>query len=101
MGKKLYVGNLPWSVTDEELAGYFEKYGKVMSASVIIDRELKRSKGFGFVEMEDVKSADCAIAGADGADLGGRALKVSEAKERPQRDSRDSHPRDNRGYRDR
>jgi cold-inducible RNA-binding protein len=81
--KKLYVGNLPYSTTDSTLAELFAKFGEVISAMVIIDRATGRSKGFGFVEMEDA-AADTAMAEMDGQDLEGRPLKVSEA--RPRRD---------------
>ncbi len=79
--KKLYVGNLPWSVTDSELEGLFADIGEVMSARVITDRDTGRSRGFGFVEMDDA-GATKAISELNGKDLGGRALRVNEANER-------------------
>lgn len=81
---KIYVGNLPWSATDAELRNFFAEYGEVQSATVIMDRETGRSRGFGFVEMDD-DAARKAIAGADGKELDGRALRVNEARERPRR----------------
>lgn len=79
--KKLYVGNLPWRTDDDELREFFSTFGDVESATVITDRETGRSRGFGFVEMDD-EGAERAISEADGHELGGRPLKVSEAKER-------------------
>jgi cold-inducible RNA-binding protein len=82
MGKKLYVGNLSYSVTNESLSTMFSAHGQVDSAQVIMDRETGRSKGFGFVEMGNAQEADAAIAALDGQDNGGRNLKVNEAKPR-------------------
>lgn len=79
--KKLYVGNLPWSVTDSELQAYFAGLGEVLSARVITDRDTGRSRGFGFVEMDDA-GATRAIAELNGKDMGGRPLRVNEANER-------------------
>ncbi len=76
--KKIYVGNLPWSTTDEDLRELFATYGPVQSSSVVNDRETGRSRGFGFVEMAPA-DADKAIAELDGRDYGGRALRVNEA----------------------
>ena len=83
MAKKLFVGNLPYTTTNEELGEFFAQYGEVMSAAVIMDRATGRSKGFGFVEMTNDDDADKAIAAADsesGAELDGRKLTVSEAR---------------------
>lgn len=80
MGKKLYIGNLPYGVDDAALHETFAAYGSVMSAKVITDRDSGRSKGFGFVEMENDADADRAIEEANGKDLGGRAINVSEAR---------------------
>ena len=80
MAKKLYVGNLPYSVDDESLHSKFAQFGEVQSAKVITDRESGRSKGFGFVEMSDDSAADTAIEKLNGADLNGRAINVSEAR---------------------
>lgn len=79
--KKLYVGNLPWSTTDAELQALFGGVGQVMSARVITDRETGRSRGFGFVEMDDA-GAGRAIAELNGTNMGGRPLVVNEANER-------------------
>jgi RNA recognition motif-containing protein len=80
MGKKLYVGNMSYSTTDESLREQFEQVGTVESAKVIIDRETNRSKGFAFVEMATNEEAEAAIAKFDGVSVEGRALRVSEAK---------------------
>lgn len=83
MAKKLFVGNLPYTTTNEELGEFFAQYGEVMSAAVIMDRATGRSKGFGFVEMTNDDDADKAIAAAEGeagAELDGRKLTVSEAR---------------------
>jgi RNA recognition motif-containing protein len=85
MGKKLYVGNLAYSMTDEGLSTLFSTHGTVDSAQVIMDRETGRSKGFGFVEMGNAAEADAAIAALDGQENGGRNLKVNEAKPREPR----------------
>jgi cold-inducible RNA-binding protein len=80
MGKKLYVGNMSYSVTSETLQQLFGAHGKVMTADVIMDRETGRSKGFGFVEMSTEAEAVAAIAATNGKDVDGRALTVNEAK---------------------
>ena len=80
MGKKLYVGNLPYSITDDGLHSAFAEFGAVSSAKVITDRETGRSKGFGFVEMESDSDADMAIEKLNGAQMDGRAINVSEAR---------------------
>jgi len=80
MGKKLYVGNLSYSVTSETLTQVFSAYGKVASADVIMDRMSGRSKGFGFVEMTSDAEAVAAIAGTNGMDVEGRAMIVNEAR---------------------
>ncbi len=76
--KKLYVGNLAWGVTDEDLQNMFAEYGSVASAVVITDRETGRSRGFGFVELED--GADQAIEALNGQEMQGRPLRVNEAQ---------------------
>jgi RNA recognition motif-containing protein len=78
VAKKLFVGNLPYTVTNEELGEFFAQYGEVMSAAVIMDRATGRSKGFGFVEMTEDSAADAAIAAADSE--AGAKLTVSEAR---------------------
>jgi RNA recognition motif-containing protein len=80
MGKKLYVGNLNYAVTDQDLLKMFEPHGSVESAQVIMDRDTGRSKGFGFVEMGNDQEAQAAIAALNGQDNGGRALVVNEAR---------------------
>ncbi len=82
MGKKLYVGNLPFSSTEEDIRAVFERHGTVESVAVITDRETGRPRGFGFVEMGDESSASDAIRALDGSDLGGRSIRVNEAQER-------------------
>lgn len=84
MAKNIYVGNLAWSTTDSDLQSLFSQYGQVTSAHVIQDRETGRSRGFGFVEMED-DGASKAIQALNGADFGGRNLKVNEAQPRQSR----------------
>jgi cold-inducible RNA-binding protein len=85
VGKKLYVGNLPYDTSDSKLQELFEEYGAVQSAQVIMDRETGRSKGFGFVEMGSDDEARAAIDGLNGKELGGRALTVNEARPREER----------------
>ena len=82
MGKKLYVGNLPFSSTEEELRELFGRHGSVESVSVITDRETGRPRGFAFVEMSEPSAATDAIRALDGTQLGGRALKVNEAQDK-------------------
>lgn len=92
MNTKVYVGNLPWTTTEEELTQQFQTYGAVTEAKVVFDRETNRSKGFAFVTFEDESGAEKAIASLDGQEYGGRALKVSIAENRPRR------PRDDSNY---
>lgn len=80
MENKLYVGNLAYSVRDDNLQQQFEAYGQVASAKVMMDRDSGRSKGFGFVEMSSPSEAQAAIQGLDGKDLEGRALTVNVAR---------------------
>jgi RNA recognition motif-containing protein len=80
MGKKLYVGNLPYTVGDSELQRLFEPHGAVQSAQVIMDRDTGRSKGFGFVEMGSDQEAQAAIAALNGSEVDGRSLTVNEAR---------------------
>ncbi len=84
MGKKLYVGNLPYSVGDSDLQRLFEAHGSVVSAQVIIDRDTGRSKGFGFVEMGNDSEAQAAIADMNGKEVDGRSLTVNEARPKPE-----------------
>ena len=85
MASKLYVGGLPYSTTDQELKELFEAFGTVTSATVIMDRESGRSKGFGFVEFESAEEAQAAIKALDGSDFGGRKIVVNEARPREDR----------------
>ena len=80
MGNKLYVGNLPFSATDDSLREMFAQAGQVDSARIIMDRDTGRSKGFGFVEMSTDQAAADAIKKFNGADLDGRSLTVNEAR---------------------
>ena len=85
---KLYVGNLPWSTTEEELATHFAQVGTVVSAVIITDRFTGRSRGFGFVEMETPQAAQKAIADLNGSQLNGRSLVVALARPREERKQR-------------
>ncbi len=80
MGNKLYVGNLPYTVRDEDLQQAFGAFGSVNSAKVMMERDTGRSKGFGFVEMGSDAEAQSAIEGMNGQSLGGRSLVVNEAR---------------------
>ena len=82
MGKRLYVGNIPFSATEEALRELFAPYGGVAGVDVIVDRETGRPRGFAFVEMADAAAAGAAIEALDGSDFGGRNLRVNEAQER-------------------
>lgn len=82
MGRRLYVGNLAWTVTDQDLQEAFSEAGKVDSAQVIMDRATNRSRGFGFVEMASDDAADAAIKKLNGRDIKGRAIRVNEAQAR-------------------
>jgi RNA recognition motif-containing protein len=87
MGKKLYVGNLPFSATDQILVDTFTQCGKVESAKIIMDRDTGRSKGFGFVEMSTEAEAQEVINKFNGADYDGRAMTVNEARPMAPRDN--------------
>ncbi|MDH3285692.1 MAG: RNA-binding protein [Acidobacteriota bacterium] len=82
---KIYVGNLPWSATEDELREMFAAHGEVESVSIVTDRDTGRSRGFGFVEMDD-EGAKKAIAAVNGHEMEGRALRVDAAREKPRRD---------------
>jgi len=82
MSKKLYVGNLSWSTTDEGLRHAFERFGEVTDARVITDRETGRSRGFGFVTFNQNEHAMAAVTGMDGTQLDGRNIKVCEAEDK-------------------
>jgi RNA recognition motif-containing protein len=81
VGKKLYVGNLPFTIDDQQLHQAFSSYGQVISAKVIMDRDSGRSKGFGFVEMATDEEAQNALGASNGTQLGGRDINVSEARD--------------------
>ena len=83
----IYVGNLSFNASDDDLRGAFEQYGEVTSVNIIMDRETGRSRGFAFVEMADAENAKEAIENIDGTEIAGRAVKVNEARPRPPRGS--------------
>lgn len=90
--KKVFVGNLDFRATEENVRSAFEAYGTVERVSLMTDRETGRSRGFAFVEMSDAQEADRAIAGLNGTTLGGRAINVNEARpkaDRPHGDRRE------------
>jgi len=98
MGNKLYVGNLSFDINDEELEKNFSQFGEIVSAVIIKDPVSGRSKGFGFVEFTNEDSAKNAKEGMDGKEVGGRTLKVDEAREqrqqrRPPRDNNSNYRR--------
>lgn len=82
MGKKLFVGNLPFSLTSADLQALFSEVGTCESANVVTDRESGRSRGFGFVEMSNNSEAERAVRELNGRDVGGREINVSEARQR-------------------
>ncbi len=85
MATKLFIGSLAWATNDDSLKDFFASAGTVVSASVIMDRETNRSKGFGFVEMSSEEEAKKAVEELNGKDLDGRAIVVSEARPREER----------------
>ena len=85
--KSIYVGNLPFTATEDEVRDMFSPYGNVSSVKLVTDRETGRPRGFGFVEMDD-ESADAAIKALDGKELGGRSLRINEAQQRAPRPQR-------------
>ncbi len=99
MSKKLFVGSLSWNTTDEGLRRAFEKFGEVLEAKVIKDRDTDRSRGFGFVSFANPKDAMDAMQAMDGQELDGRTIKVNEAQERER--SGGGGPRGGRGGGDR
>ena len=96
--KKIYVGNLPWSTTDEDLRELFATYGTVESSAVVNDRETGRSRGFGFVTLANSDMANSAIEEMDGKELEGRAVKVNIAKERERKPRTDNYRNNERSY---
>ena len=89
MGRKIYVGNLPFSVTEQSLQSTFSQHGTVESINLITDRDTGQSKGFGFVEMRTDAEAHAAIAKLNGTELDGRAMKVNEAKPQARKPDRE------------
>ena len=87
MAKRIYVGNLSYDSTDADVRQLFEQHGTVINVDVLLDRDPGRSRGFGFVEMDD-QEADRAIDALNGAELGGRSLRINEARPRPERSER-------------
>ncbi len=87
MTKSLYVGNLPWSATEDEVRNLFASHGNVNSVKLVSDRETGRARGFGFVEMDDA-DALAAVEALNGTTFGGRTLRVNEAQPKPQRSPR-------------
>ncbi len=83
--KRLYVGNLNFSTTEDEIRAAFEAHGEIESVHLVLDRDTGRSRGFAFVEMVDADQAEQAIAALNGSNLGGRDLVVNEARPRPER----------------
>lgn len=88
MGKRVYVGNLPWSIATDQLRDLFEEHGEVVDAIVMKDRATGRSRGFGFVEMGSEEETQKAIEALNGTEVDGRALVANEARERQSRDRR-------------
>lgn len=88
MENRLYVGNLPYSTTEDELREAFGQYGEVLSATIIFERDTGRSKGFGFIEMGTEEEATNAVSGLNGTDFGGRTLRVDKARPRADRSPR-------------
>lgn len=87
MSKSIYVGNLPWSATEDQVRDLFKEHGDVLNVKLVSDRDTGRAKGFGFVEMEDA-DADKAIEALNNVNFGGRTLRVNEAKPRAPRPPR-------------
>ena len=85
---KLFVGNLSWNLTENELHDTFSQYGQIDECRIITDRETGRSRGFGFITFENADSAEEAMSALDGHELDGRPMKVNEAKERERRPQR-------------
>lgn len=96
---KIYVGNMPYAMTAEELQALFETFGVVEKAGLAMDRETNRPRGFGFVEMPEAEQANAAIAALNGSEQGGRRLVVNEARPREDRPRRDFRNNDRGGFR--
>lgn len=93
MSKKIYVGNLNYNTTEDDLRDLFGQFGTVNSANIILDRETRRSKGFGFVELEEDDAAEAAISQLDGQEYGSRNLRVNEAISKPRNNNRGGYRR--------
>ncbi len=94
---KIYIGNMSYDTTEDQLRQAFESYGEVLSVNIITDRDSGRPKGFGFVEMANKDDATAAIEGMNGKEFGGRTLNVNEARPRPDRGGRGGGGGGNRG----
>ena len=90
MAKKIYVGNISFTTSEDQLSDLFAQYGTVISSNIITDRYSGRSRGFGFVEMEEADAADAAVSALNGQEFDGRALRVNEANSRPRRSDNDN-----------
>lgn len=99
MAKRIFVGNLPFSATEEQLRELFSKHGEVTSVSIAKDRYTERSRGFAFVELASDEAANAAVSALNKFELGGRSLTVSEARERTERPTRSGANRSFRGNR--
>ncbi|MDR0685121.1 MAG: RNA-binding protein [Spirochaetaceae bacterium] len=86
MGNKLYVGNLSYKTSEENLSSYFSSYGTVTSTKIIFDRDSGKSKGFGFVEMSSEEEANAAVQDTNGKEFDGRQIRVNLAMDKPRRD---------------
>jgi RNA recognition motif-containing protein len=98
MNKKLYVGNMNYSTTEDGLRTLFAQYGTVASIHLITDQQTGKSKGFGFVEMSSEEEAQKAIEGLNGYQMDGRALKINEAHDKKERDDEDGFRKSNRRF---
>jgi RNA recognition motif-containing protein len=99
MGSKLFVGNLSWTVTSDDLRDAFEPFGNIQEAKVIMDRETGRSRGFGFVTFTEAADAQVAIADMNGTKIDGRDIRVNEAEDKGERRRDDRPPTENRSRR--
>ena len=101
MAKKIYVGNMNFATTEDQLSELFAQYGTVLAVNIITDRYTGRPRGFGFVEMEDSDAADRAIATINGQEVDGRTLRVNVANKKPERSDGGGRDRDRDEDRDR
>lgn len=98
MSNKLYVGNMAYETTNEELSELFSEYGNVSEVKIIFDRETNRSKGFGFITFDDASSCESAIEALNGYEFKGRTLKVNVAQDRKKREFSNNYRNDRRNY---